>query len=126
MNTDYTINETQFDILSALQSVQPLTLAMLATYTGASYASFTRAQLDLRLREFVTSEKSGIHRSLQLSITSQGVIALNAYRKRRELLARQPVTATRINLMAQPVWKPPVWHLPARCDCRIQNFGATA
>lgn len=116
MNTDYTINEIQASILTALTSVQPLTLALLATYTGASNASFTRAQLDLRLREFATAEKTGHHKSIQISITAQGTIALNWYKKKRELLARQPVSATRINLMQQPVWQPQRHGIPSMLD----------
>ena len=107
MKTDYTINEIQAGILTALKSVQPLTLALLVPLTGASVASFTRAQLDLRLREFVTAERTGIHTSIQLSITSQGTIALNLYLKKREIMKRQTVPATRINLMQQPDWEPP-------------------
>lgn len=116
MKTDYTINEIQEGILTALQSVQPLTLALLATYTGASNASFTRAQLDLRLREFVTAEKTGHHKSIQISITAQGAIALNWHKKKRELSARQPVAQTRINLMELPVWVPQRHGIPSMLD----------
>lgn len=116
MKTDYTINEIQASILTALTSVQPLTLALLATYAGASNASFTRAQLDLRLREFVTAERSGVHKSIQLSITTQGTIALNWHNKKRELLARKPVAQTRINLMELPVWVPQRHGIPSMLD----------
>ena len=127
MKTDYTINEVQAGILTALQSVQPLTLALLATYAGASNASFTRAQLDLRLRGFVTAERTGIHTSIQLSITAQGAIALDAYRKKRELLARKPVAQTRINLMELPGGVPQRHGIPSMLDMGTsRSFGATA
>ena len=127
MNTDYTINEIQAGILTALTSVQPLTLALLVTYTSASNASFTRAQLDLRLRGFVTAEKTLANKPLQLSITAQGAIALNWYKKKRELAARQPVAQTRINLMELPVWQPQRHGIPSMLDMGTsRSFGATA
>ena len=116
MKTDYTINEIQAGILTALTSVEPLTLALLATYTGASNASFTRAQLDLRLRGFVTAEKTLANKPLQLYVTAQGTIALNWHKKKRELLARKPVAQTRINLMELPVWVPQRHGIPSMID----------
>lgn len=127
MKTDYTINEIQAGILTALTSVEPLTLALLATYTGASNASFTRAQLDLRLREFVTAEKTWVHKPLQLYITAQGTIALNLYLKKREIMKRQIVPPTRINLMQQPVWQPQRHGIASMIDMGTsRSFGATA
>lgn len=127
MKTDYTINEVQAGILTALQSVEPLTLALLATYTSASNASFTRAQLDLRLREFVTAQKTLANKPLQLYSTAQGTIALNWHNKKRELLARQPVAQTRINRMELPVWQPQRHGIPSMLDMGTsRSFGATA
>lgn len=127
MKIDYTINELQASILALLQEREPLTLAQLIVLTGASKPGLHRDQFDLRMREFATAERFGHHKTIQLSITAHGTIALNAYRKKWEILKNQPVAPTRINLMAQPVWVP-----PSTGYCRndgnghIPSLGATA
>ena len=107
MKTDYTINAVQAQILALLKECQPLTIAQLQAITGGAKVAVSNAQFDLRLRLFVTAEKTGQHRTIQLEITGAGEIALDAYRKKCDVIARQTVTPTRINLMAQPVWVPP-------------------
>ena len=122
MKTYYTINAVQAQILALLKERQPLTIAQLQSMAGGVKTAIQNAQFDLRLRLFVTAEKTGQHRTIQLEITAAGEIALDAYRKKCDVAARHTVTPTRINLMKQPVWQPPApgyfrnggnWHIPS-------------
>lgn len=127
MKTDYTINAIQAQILALLKERQPLTIAQLQAMTGGAKVAVSNAQFDLRLRLFVTAEKTGQHRTIQLEITSAGEIALDTYRKKCDVAARHTVTPTRINLMQQPVWQPPA---PGYCrnggHGNIRSLGMSA
>lgn len=127
MKTDYTINAVQAQILALLKERQPLTLDQLLVATGAGKQALANHQMDLRLREFATAERTGHHKTIELRITAHGTIALNLYLKKCELMKRQTVPATRVNLMKQPVWVPPA---PGYCrdggNGHIPSLGATA
>lgn len=118
MNIDYRINDLQARILSLLKERQPLTITQLQALTGESKTLVSIEQRELRERLFAVAEKTGQHKTIQVTITAHGEIALNAYRKKCEILAKKPVESTRINLMAQPVWVP-----PAHGYCRNGGHG---
>ena len=66
MKTYYTINAVQAQILALLKERQPLTIAQLQSMAGGVKTAIQNAQFDLLLRLFVTAEKTGQNRTIQL------------------------------------------------------------